>query len=225
MSWFRCVGRSKSPAPCAIIKDGRDGGQIDIQARTQGPSREKPLRDGACRTVEGHSISLAKRVLQLHSVEAEHPVGTCFGLGRPGLSLTAAHALDGIPPNAIRVVSVGPLANTWAVGEIQRHGATLPSPNGIWNVPLVAGPRPATRQSPDSVALGRDHRDQRTASAARPRRVRPSPWELPPRGRAADVQGTTAVGDGLVPSRCLGNGLSARRATTRVAPTVGRQPS
>ena len=72
--------------------------------------------------MEGHSISLAKRVLQLYSVEAEHPVGTCFGLGRPGLFLTAAHALDGIPPNAIRVVSVGPVVNTWAVSEIRRHG-------------------------------------------------------------------------------------------------------
>ena len=32
--------------------------------------------------------------------------------------------------------------------------------------------------------------------------------EFPPRDRGADVQVTTVVGDGLVPSRCLGNGMS-----------------
>ena len=77
--------------------------------------------------MEGHSISLAKRVLQLYSVEAEHPVETCVGLGRPGLFLTAAHALDGIPPNAIRVVSRQPAMSNTGDHKGRPYDAVAPS--------------------------------------------------------------------------------------------------
>ena len=39
--------------------------------------------------------------------------------------------------------------------------------------------------------------------------------EVDPGGRAADVQGTTVVGDGLVPSRCLGSRHSNWRMNSR----------
>lgn len=71
--------------------------------------------------MEGRSIALEKRVFMLFSLEAEHPVGTCFGFGRPGLFLTAAHVLDELPLDAIRVVSVGPEVSSWPVSDVRRQ--------------------------------------------------------------------------------------------------------
>ena len=74
--------------------------------------------------MEGRSISLEKRVFMLFSLEAEHPVGTCFGFGRPGLFLTAAHVLDELPLDAVRVVSVGPEVSSWPVSDVRRRKPT-----------------------------------------------------------------------------------------------------
>ena len=73
--------------------------------------------------MEEHSISLEKRVFLLFSLEAKHPVGTCFGFGRPGLFLTAAHAIHDLPIDAVRVVSVGPDVSWWPISEVRRHGS------------------------------------------------------------------------------------------------------
>ena len=69
--------------------------------------------------MEEHSISLEKRVFMLFSLEAEHPVGTCFGFGKPGLFLTAAHVIDDLPIDLVRVVSVGPEVTWWPISEIR----------------------------------------------------------------------------------------------------------
>ena len=57
----------------------------------------------------------------LFALEAERPVGTCFGFRRPGLFLTAAHVINDLPIDAVRVVSVGPEVTLWPISEIRRH--------------------------------------------------------------------------------------------------------
>ena len=71
--------------------------------------------------MEEHSISLEKRVLWLFSREAEHPIGTCFGFGRPGLFLTAAHVLGDLRIPDLLVASVGPEPSTWRVEGVEHH--------------------------------------------------------------------------------------------------------
>ena len=69
--------------------------------------------------MEERSISLEKRVFMLHSLKAGHPIGTCFGFGRPGLFLTAAHVIADLPMDVIRVLSVGPEVASWSISEIR----------------------------------------------------------------------------------------------------------
>ncbi len=69
--------------------------------------------------MEERSISLEKRIFMLYSLEAEHPVGTCFGFGRPGLFLTAAHVIADLPADVIRVVSVGSEVALWPISEMR----------------------------------------------------------------------------------------------------------
>ena len=55
----------------------------------------------------------------LYSLEAGHRVGNCFGFGRLGLFLTAAHVIADLPKDEIRVLSVGPEVALWPISEIR----------------------------------------------------------------------------------------------------------
>ena len=68
-----------------------------------------------------HSILLTKRVFLLYSVEAQHPIGTCFGLAKPGLLLTATHVLDGTTTNQLRVVTMAGNVDVRPIDKVEHH--------------------------------------------------------------------------------------------------------
>ena len=67
------------------------------------------------------SVQLTRRVFLLYSDQAEHPVGTCFGIAKPGLLLTARHALEGTRESLIRVVSVEGHVDAWPLEGVRHH--------------------------------------------------------------------------------------------------------
>ena len=66
-------------------------------------------------------VQLTERVFLLYSEQTEYPIGTCIGVTKPGLLLTAQHTLEGTPESHVRAISVEQQPHAWRIQGVAHH--------------------------------------------------------------------------------------------------------
>ncbi|MCY4095384.1 MAG: hypothetical protein OXG05_09725 [Gammaproteobacteria bacterium] len=71
--------------------------------------------------MQGHKIDGTDYVFVINSLEHDQTVGTCFGYRKSGILITAAHVVQALQVEELRVLAIGPSDYEWPIERIEYH--------------------------------------------------------------------------------------------------------